>query len=128
MALSHGNIEGHDLFSGRSDAAVYDVWETTQDQRERRACVRIKAEFTAGPVRMLGALLLRGATRHMKEVMNPAVYGGAPLLGVNGVCIISHGASHALAAYNAIRVAVESVDQKLTERLVAGVKTMNGVF
>ena len=77
---------------------------------------------------MLGALLLRGAIRHMRELMNPAVYGGAPLLGVKGVCIISHGSSNALAAYNAIRVAAESLDQKLTERLVAGVKIMNGAF
>lgn len=128
-----GNIEGHDLFKGEIDVAVCDgfvgnVILKTSESVGHAVGAWIKAEFTAGPVRMLGALLLRGATRHMQEVMNPAVYGGAPLLGVNGVCIISHGSSNALAAYNAIRVAVESVDQKLTERLVAGVKTMNGVF
>lgn len=128
-----GNIEGHDLFEGGIDVAVCDgfvgnVILKTSESVGHAVGAWIKSEFTAGPLRMLGALLLRGAIRHMRELMNPAVYGGAPLLGVKGVCIISHGSSNALAAYNAIRVAAESLDQKLTERLVAGVKIMNGAF
>lgn len=128
-----GNIEGHDLFEGDVDVAVCDgfvgnVILKTSESVGHAVGTWIKKEFTANPIRILGALLLRGATRHMREVMDPSAYGGAPLLGVKGVCIISHGSSNALAVYNAIRVAAESVDQKLTERLVAEVKLINGAF
>ena len=67
---------------------------------------------------LMGALLLSGALKVMKRRMDPETYGGAPLLGVNGVCIITHGASSARAIFHAIRVASESVHNQLNQVIV----------
>jgi glycerol-3-phosphate acyltransferase PlsX len=50
--------------------------------------------------------------------MDPEMYGGAPLLGVNGVCIICHGASSSRAIFNAIRVARDSVNQQINDMII----------
>lgn len=75
----------------------------------------IKQEFSRSPLRILGALLLTRALRDMKKRVDPDLAGGAPLLGVNGVCIISHGSSSARAIYHAIRVARDSVNARINE-------------
>ena len=62
----------------------------------------------------------------MKKKMDPEMYGGAPLLGVNGVCIITHGASSARAIFHAIRVASVSVHYRLNEMIVSEILKMNG--
>ncbi len=113
-----GNIEGHDLFKGEIDVAVCDgfvgnVILKTSESVAHAISTWIKNEFTGNFCRKIGALLLTGALKVMKSRMNPELYGGAPLLGVNGVCIISHGASSARAIFNAIRVASESVDHRI---------------
>lgn len=118
-----GNVEGHDLFRGETDVAVCDgfVGNTILKTSESVAHAIVhwmKKEFKATPIRLLGAMLLRGALKAMKAKMDPELQGGAPLLGVNGVCIISHGASSALAIRHAIRVAAESVDHNLNQRIV----------
>ncbi|MBI3986373.1 MAG: phosphate acyltransferase PlsX [Lentisphaerae bacterium] len=118
-----GNIEGHDLFTGEIDVAVCDgfvgnVILKTAESAAHAIATWMKAEFTANWVRMLGALLLRGAGRAMKQRMDPSNYGGAPLLGVNGVCIISHGAAKAHAVFHAVRVACESVSHKVNDQIV----------
>ena len=66
--------------------------------------------------------MLAGALKIMKQRMDPETYGGAPLLGVNGVCIITHGASSSRAIYNAIRVASESVHHHLNQLIEAEVR------
>lgn len=113
-----GNIEGHDLFKGEIDVAVCDgfvgnVILKTSESVAHAVGRWIKNEFSGNIHRKLGALLLTGAMRVMKGHMNPELYGGAPLLGVNGVCIISHGSSSAMAIFHAIRVAVESVEHRI---------------
>lgn len=126
-----GNVEGHDLFDGHTDVAVCDgfvgnvVLKTTESVAGA-ITHWLKQEMTRNPVRLLGACLLRGAFRAMKARMDPEVYGGAPLLGANGVCIISHGASSAKAIRNAIRVANESVGHQLNHLIVEGVRSING--
>ena len=75
----------------------------------------IRQEFSRSPIRILGALLLTKALKDMKKRIDPDLSGGAPLLGVNGVCIISHGASSARAIYHAIRVARDSVNYRINE-------------
>jgi glycerol-3-phosphate acyltransferase PlsX len=79
----------------------------------------MKQEFRRNPLRMAGALLLSGALRTMKRRLDPESYGGAPLLGVNGVCIITHGASSRHAIFHAVRVASESVHRHLNDAIVA---------
>ena len=69
----------------------------------------IREELTRGPLARLGALLVRPAFRRFRKRVDYTELGGAPLLGINGACIISHGASPARAMKNAIRVAAEWV-------------------
>lgn len=122
-----GNIEGHDLFKGEIDVVVCDgfvgnvVLKTTESVGSAVG-MWIKGEITATIIRKIGALLMRGALRHIRQVMDPSSYGGAPLLGVNGVCIISHGSSSARAVYHAIRVAGESLRHNLNMRIMSDLK------
>ena len=122
-----GNIEGHDLFGGEVDVVVCDgfvgnVILKTVENVAHAMKSWMKQAFTATPLRKLGALCLVGAVKEMKQETDPAQYGGMPLLGVNGVSIIGHGGSSALAVYNGIRVAAESVTHDINHLIVAGVK------
>jgi len=102
-----GNIEGHDLFFGNVDVAVCDgfvgnvVLKTTESVAHAVG-YWMKKEFLRHPVRQLGALLLKGALESIKHRMDPEIYGGAPLLGVPGAVIITHGSSSYRAIYHAI--------------------------
>ena len=69
----------------------------------------LKLELFRNPVRKLGAKLAEGAFKSIRKKTNYEEYGGMPLLGVNGVCIIAHGASSPVAIKNAIRAAAESI-------------------
>lgn len=128
-----GNVEGHDLFLGATDVAVCDGFVGNIILKTSESCAHaivhwMKHEFKASPLRMLGAMLLRGALRAMKRRLDPEMYGGAPLLGVNGVCIISHGASSALAIRHAIRVASESVHHNLSQTIVQRISEIEGAL
>jgi glycerol-3-phosphate acyltransferase PlsX len=125
-----GNVEGHDLFLGQTDVVVCDgfvgnVVLKTSESAAHAIGHWMKQEFKRNPVRILGAILLKGALKEMKRKMDPEMYGGAPLLGVNGVCIITHGSSSDLAIYHAVRVACEAVQQNLTQRIVGKIKEMS---
>ena len=109
-----GNVEGHDLFKGEMDVCVADgfvgnVVLKTIESESRAITAMLKKAFTKTTTRKVGALLLKGAFRELKQVMDPELYGGAPLLGVNGIVIITHGASSKKAIFHAIRVAGECV-------------------
>ncbi|MFW6353864.1 MAG: phosphate acyltransferase, partial [Verrucomicrobiota bacterium] len=78
----------------------------------------LREEFTRNPIRILGALLLKRAIAEIKQKGDPALYGGAPLLGVNGICIIGHGSSSPFAVYNGIRVASESVSHNVNQKIM----------
>lgn len=122
-----GNVEGHDVFEGETDVVVCDgfvgnVLLKTAESVAHAIGHWIKQEFTRNPIRMLGALLLRGALKSMKERMDPENYGGAPLLGINGACIITHGASKAKAIYHAVRVARDWIGHDLNTNIVAEIR------
>ena len=122
-----GNVEGHDLFEGETDVVVCDgfvgnVVLKTSESVARAITRVVKREFTSNPVRILGAILLARAISKMKKQMDPELYGGAPLLGVNGVCIISHGASSARAIFHAVRVACDSLHQRLNEQMIQEIR------
>ncbi len=127
-----GNVEGHDLFAGDTDVVVCDgfvgnVVLKTSESTAHAFRFWMKQEFTKNPIRLLGVMLLRGALRFMKKKLDPELHGGAPLLGVNGVCIIAHGSSSRRAIYNAIRVASESVHNHLNEDISAEIKKLEKV-
>lgn len=123
-----GNVEGHDLFIGHTDVVVCDgfvgnvVLKTTEGVAHAIG-FWMKQEFFRHPIRVLGAMLLKGALTAMKRRMDPEVYGGAPLLGVPGNVIITHGASTHLAIYHAVRVAAAAAHNNVTgliaERIAA---------
>jgi glycerol-3-phosphate acyltransferase PlsX len=77
----------------------------------------MKRHFTSNLVRRCGVLMLSGAVRELRAKMDPDGYGGAPLLGVNGICIKTHGASRSTAVFHAIRVATESVHHHLNAQI-----------
>ncbi len=121
-----GNIEGNDLFKGEIDVVVCDgfvgnVILKTSEGLAHAIGAWIRREFTRTLTRKLGAVLLLGAVRAMKSQVDPETYGGAPLLGVNGVCIICHGASSARAILHAIRVARDAVKFQINDSIVSTV-------
>ena len=72
---------------------------------------------------MLGGILLRGAFQRLKKRFEYKNYGGAQLLGVNGVCIIAHGRSKAIAIFNALKVARQIVASEVNRKIIAGIKS-----
>jgi len=120
-----GNVEGHDLFEGETDVVVCDgfvgnIVLKTSESVARAIGHWMKEELRRNVMRMLGSAMLFGALSTIKRRMDPEMYGGAPLLGVKGVCIITHGASSSRAIFHAIRVAGDSVNNNLNERIVEG--------
>jgi glycerol-3-phosphate acyltransferase PlsX len=118
-----GNVEGHDLFKGEIDVVVCDgfvgnVVLKTSESVAHAIGSWLKKEFKANVFRMVGALILRGALKSIKKKMDPELFGGAPLLGVNGVCIITHGSSSRTAIFNAVRVACEAVGHHVNDRII----------
>ena len=82
----------------------------------------LKTELTATPIRKFGAWLARDGFRNIKRKMDPEAYGGAPLLGLNGVVIKAHGSSRERAIMNAIRVATEEVEHNINDLIVAEIE------
>ena len=106
-----GNIEGKDLYKGHIDVAVCDgfvgnVVLKTTESIAKAIGYWLKKECFKGPLRFLGAILLKGAFHSLKEQLDPEIYGGAPLLGVPGAVIITHGSSSHKAIYYAVKAGV----------------------
>jgi glycerol-3-phosphate acyltransferase PlsX len=118
-----GNIDGHDLFSNHADVIVTDAFVGNAVLKACESTARLvghwlKEEMKKNPLRMLGGLLATGAFRSLKRKADPDEYGGAVLLGINGICVKAHGASSPKAVKNAIRVATEFVACQFNERIV----------
>ncbi len=125
-----GNVESGDLYGGKVDVAVCDGFVGNVVLKTSEAVARmisnwLKTMFRANPLRILGALLSRGVFKEMKAHADPSTYGGAPLLGANGVVIIGHGSSNALATFNGIRVASEAIDHDVNHLIEAELKRTN---
>jgi len=118
-----GYVEGRDIFSGDVDVVVCDgfvgnvVLKVTEGVAEALASM-LKKEIMASLPAKLGYLLAKGALLNVKKKVDYAEYGGAPLLGIDGTGIISHGASDARAVKNAIKVAYECAKNKLNRHLL----------
>lgn len=121
-----GNIEGREVFSGTADVIVCDGFTGNialkiSESAAEFFTVLLKEELAKGFVGRVGAILARGAFQRFKKRVDYTEYGGAPLLGVRGVCIISHGRSTAKAIKNAIRVAAECVENRVIEHIMEGI-------
>jgi glycerol-3-phosphate acyltransferase PlsX len=122
-----GNIEGHDLFADPVEVVVCDgfvgnVILKTCESIGDAIFKWLKHELMKSKTRMAGAYLARNAFLTIKKKVNYEEYGGMPLLGVNGICIIAHGASTPLAIKNALRVAAESIEQQVNPHIVEEVR------
>ena len=122
-----GNVEGHDLFSGHVDVVVCDgfVGNVVLKCCESLASAVghiLKDCLGKTLFRKAGYLLSRNAYRELKQMTDYAEYGGAPLLGIDGVCIIGHGSSSPKAVRNAIRVAGEFVQHQVNRHIVTRVE------
>jgi glycerol-3-phosphate acyltransferase PlsX len=128
-----GNVEGRDLYNGAVEVIVCDGFVGNVALKVSEGLVTtvremLKESLTATITRQAGALLARGAFNDFKKRLDYSEYGGAPLLGVKGVAIVSHGSSNANAIKNAIRVAAEFARAGLNQKIAQHVQTAPGVF
>lgn len=117
-----GNVEGRDVFDGAADVVVCDGFVGNVILKFSESIFSflshmIRDEVRRGVVAKAGALLMKGAFTNVRAQLDYAEYGGAPLLGVNGVTIISHGKSSDVAIKNAILAAGRSVRQQVNEHI-----------
>lgn len=122
-----GNVEGRDVAKGKADVIVCDgfvgnvVLKTIEGTADAIAKM-IKAGIAESFLAKIGYLFIRPAFTKFRKKMDYAEYGGAPLLGVKGVCIICHGKSSPKAIKNAVKVAQQFVENKINERISSEIK------
>jgi phosphate acyltransferase len=124
-----GYVEGRDFFNGKVDVIVCDgftgnVALKTMEGVASFAGEILKSGFEKNWLSRLGYLMSRQSLRHAYRKLDYAEYGGARLLGLDGVAIVAHGGSTALAIKNAIRVASESVSQNVNGHIRAALESM----
>jgi glycerol-3-phosphate acyltransferase PlsX len=117
-----GNVEGRDVYTGAVDVIVCDGFVGNVALKVSEGLVEVIREMLRESMRktmsrQLGALLAKGAFLDFKKRVDYTEYGGAPLLGLKGVCIICHGRSNAKALKNAIRVGAEFAAEHTNERI-----------
>ena len=122
-----GYIEGRDIYQGGVDVVVTDgfVGNVVLKVSESIAGVigkLLKAELNRSLMTRLGALLAKPALNALKREVDYSEYGGAPLLGIDGNCIISHGSSNAKAIKNAIRRAAEFVKYEINQHILEAMR------
>ena len=119
-----GNVEADTAFEGGVDVVIADgfvgnVLLKTAEGLARSTMVWLKRVLKKNVFRFMWALLAQNAFRELKAYGASDVIGGAPLLGINGICIIGHGSSNPLAVKNAIRVAAECVRFDLNGKILS---------
>jgi len=119
-----GNVEGGDIFTGETDVIVCDGFVGNVALKVGEGLVdmiyqMLRESLEATITRKIGYVLSRTAFHDFKKRLDYSEHGGAPLLGIKGVCIITHGRSNAHAIKNAIRVAAELAAGKINERIAA---------
>jgi glycerol-3-phosphate acyltransferase PlsX len=119
-----GNVEGRDVYTGTVDVIVCDGFVGNVALKTSEGLVEairqmLRESMVKTTTRKLGAFLSRGAFADFKKRVDYTEYGGAPLLGLNGICVICHGRSNAKAIANAIRVAKEFSLGKIDEAVAS---------
>ncbi len=119
-----GYVEGRDITNGRVQVVVCDgftgnVALKTMEGLGQFVSTVLKEAFRGSLSSRLGYLLSRGAMRRAYDRLDYAHYGGAPLIGLNGIAIVAHGGSSATAIKNAVRVAAEAASQDINHDIVS---------
>jgi phosphate acyltransferase len=122
-----GNVEGHDIWHNPPDVVVTDGFTGNILLKSSEALAQaifdmVKTEIHAGFLTKIGALLAKPAFKRVHAKTNADEYGGMPLLGLNGITIISHGGASARAMKNALRMACESIRHEVNPHIIAAVK------
>ena len=117
-----GNVEGKDIILGTADVVVCDGFVGNVLLKFAESVIpslstMIKDEIGAHPLSMMAGLLLKPAFRRLKRRLDYAEVGGAPLLGVEGTCIIAHGRSNPRAIKNAIKVAARCAEARVAQSI-----------
>ena len=125
-----GNVEGRDLFNGRVDVVVADGFVGNVALKVSEGVANLvrtvlKESLKATISRQVGYMLSRSAFSDFKKRIDHTEYGGAPLLGVKGVCIITHGSSNANAIKNAVRVAAEFSQRHINQSIEQGLAAIH---
>jgi len=122
-----GYVEGRDIFEGKTDVVVTDgftgnvMLKGVEGAAETMLGMVREEVSRSGPLAYVGAALMRGALRRLRKRIDYAEHGGAPLLGVDGVALICHGGSNAIALQNAVYVADKFAQLELGKELAAAV-------
>ena len=125
-----GNVEGHDLFENPVEVVVADGFTGNVVLKTSEAIAKaifrwLKHEIYKNPIRKLGGQLAKGAFQTIRKKTSADEYGGMPLLGINGVCMIGHGGSSPVAVKNAIRMAVQAIAQQVNPHIVEAIQRYN---
>ncbi len=128
-----GTVEGRDVNTGETDVIVCDgfvgnIVLKLAEGLAKTMIAMIKREVKKRPLAILGALLSKGAFKAVKKHTNPDCYGGAPLVGVNGVAIISHGKSNDFAIFNALKTAARLVEKNFVGDIAAKMAALKPTF
>jgi phosphate acyltransferase len=122
-----GNVESKEIVEGGADVVVTDGFTGNIFIKTAEATAKLMQrvmveELTAGPISSMGAFLAQAALRRLRTRMDDSQYGGAVLLGLNGIVVVAHGRSRANAIRHAIRVAKQGIEQNLLRKIGDGVK------
>ena len=117
-----GNVEANEVFTGKTDCIVCDGYVGNITLKVAEGMMEsvgklLKREIKKSPIAILGALLLKSSLSKAKKSIDYSEYGGAPLLGVDGLVLISHGRSTPKAMKNAIRAAKEQVEHNVLKKI-----------
>ncbi|BAT72118.1 glycerol-3-phosphate acyltransferase PlsX [Thermosulfidibacter takaii ABI70S6] len=125
-----GNVEGKEFYEGKADVVVCDGFVGNLALKISESASSFISHllgdvFRASIFTKLAYLLLRKRLKGLREKVDYRAFGGAPLLGVRGTCIICHGSSNAEAIANAIKVAVEMAEKHVNERIEANIEAVH---
>lgn len=117
-----GNVEANEIYTGKAhciicDGYVGNVALKVSEGLMESVGILMKREIMKNPIAILGAFLLKSSLKEAKKSIDYAEYGGAPLLGVDGLVLISHGRSSPKAIKNAIRAAIREVDHDILTKI-----------
>ena len=124
-----GNAEGRDIFTGDFDVIVCDgfvgnIVLKTSESLGTVIVEMIKKEVKKSIISTIGALLMLPALKRFKKKADYKEYGGAPLLGTKGACIITHGSADAKTIKNALKVSLEFVETNFNDKLKNNLETL----
>jgi len=122
-----GNIEGQDIFTGKCDVVLCDgfvgnVALKIVESLAKAVGTLLKRELTKSFMSKIGVLFFGSTIKALKKELDYAEYGGAPLLGVDGAVVISHGSSNSTAIKNALKVASEFSSKEVNKHIIEGMR------